>query len=344
MIRTHSVLAIAAALALSACNGAAQKTPAGDATPVARIGEETITASELDAWIKDQLWRDQTDDGNATKVYGLRQRGLDSMIDQRLLEAEATKRGLDADALLDSEAAKRVAVSDVDVKTYFDEHQDQLGGQSLEELAPRIKEYLERSRGNEAAQAFVAELRTAAGVELLLEQPRVAIAGSGHAQGPEDAKVIVVEFSDYECPFCRRAEPVVEQMLKEYAGRVRFEYRHFPLESLHKNARAAAAAAICADEQGKFWAYHGHLFGDGNQGFGPEQLLAYAQPTGLDVAAFQKCLASNQADARIDADLEAGRAAGVSGTPAFFVNGIPFSGAIPIEEFRKVIDAELAKG
>lgn len=344
MTRPLPLFALLAVVAFGGCNGAAQQTTEGDATPVAKLGAETITAAQLDGWIKDQLWKDQTEDGNATKLYGLRQRGLERMIDERLLAAEAKKRGVEPDALLDEEAAKRVAVSDDDVKAYFEQHKTQLGEQTLETLTPRIREYLERSRGSEAAQSYVAELRAAASVETLLEQPRIEIAGAGHAQGPGDALVTVVEFSDYECPFCRRAEPVVEQMLKEYAGRVRLEYRHFPLESMHPNARGAAEAAICADEQGKFWAYHAQLFAESNKGLGPEQLLAYAQPTGLDFAAFEKCLAADSANARIDADLEAGRAAGVTGTPAFFVNGIPFSGAIPIEEFRQVIDAELAKG
>jgi predicted DsbA family dithiol-disulfide isomerase len=344
MTRTLSPLALLAALALAGCNGAAQQAQDGDDPAVAKVGAETITQSQLDGWIKDQLWKDQTDGGNVTKVWTLRERGLERMIDERLLDAEAKKRGVEPDALLDEEAAKRVAVSDDDVKAYFEAHKAQLGEQKLEELAPRIKEYLERSRGTDAAQAYVAELRAAVGVETLLVQPRVQIAGAGHAQGPEGAAVTVIEFSDYECPFCRRAEPVVEQMLKEYAGRVRLEYRHFPLESMHPNARGAAEAAICAEAQGKFWAYHAQLFASDNKGLGPQQLVAYAQPTGLDVAAFQKCLAEDTANARIDADLEAGKAAGVTGTPAFFVNGIPFSGAIPIEEFRKVIDAELAKG
>jgi protein-disulfide isomerase len=330
------------AAALSACNGNAKGVvDEAGSTPVARIGEATITQGELDTWIKDELWRTQTDDGNASKVFSLRQRGLDRMIDQRLLEAEAAKRGIDADALLDAEAAKRVQVSDAEVKAFYEQHAGQWGERSLETEAKGIRDYLERQQGTEAAQAFVAELRAAAQVETLLEQPRVKLAGSGHVKGPAEAPVTVVEFSDYECPFCRRAEPIVEQMLKEYAGKVRFEFRHFPLESIHPQARAAAEAAICADEQGQFWAYHAQLFGGEGGGFAQPQLLAHAAKVGLDASAFQACVASGRARARVDADLAAGRAAGVTGTPAFFVNGVPYSGALPIDEFRRAIDAEL---
>jgi protein-disulfide isomerase len=336
-------LALLTVGALSACNGNARGVvDETGGTPVATVGTETITQGELDAWIKEELWRSQTDDGNASKVFSLRQRGLDRMIDQRLIDAEAAKRGVDADKLLDEEAAKRVKVSDAEVKAFYDQHAGQWDGRKLESESKGIREYLERQKGTDAAQAFVAELRAAAKVEMLLEQPRVEVAGTGHVKGPEGALVTVIEFSDYECPFCRRAEPVVEQMLKEYAGNVRFEYRHFPLESIHPQARPAAEAAVCADEQGQFWPYHAQLFAGDGSALAQPQLLASATKIGLDVNAFQACIASGRARARVDADLAAGKAAGVSGTPAFFVNGVPFSGALPIEDFRRAIDAELA--
>jgi protein-disulfide isomerase len=343
MLRSHA-LSLLAAASLLACNGNTPQNVAGEngGTPVAKVGGETITQAELDAWIKDELWRSQTDDGNATKVFSLRQRGLARMIDQRLIDAEAAKRGVDADTLLDQEAVKRVAVTDEEVKAFYEQHAGEWGDRKLETEAAGIRDYLERSKGMEATQAFVAELRAAANVETLLEQPRVAIAGAGHAKGPANAAVTVVEFSDYECPYCRRAEPVVEQMLREYAGRVRFEYRHFPLESIHPQARGAAEAAVCAEEQGRFWEYHAQLFGEG-KGLAKPQLIEHATKAGLDVAAFQACLGAGRGRERVDTDLAAGRAAGVTGTPAFFVNGVPYSGVMPIEEFRRALDAELAQ-
>jgi len=336
------VLSLIPIAALAGCNGNAKGVIDESAgTPVATLGDETITQGELDAWIKDELWRNQTDDENPTKVFSLRQRGLDRMIDQRLIDAEAARRGVEPDKLLDEEAAKRVTVSDAEVKAFYDQHGESWGDRKLEAEAAGIRTYLERQKGTDAAQAFVAELRESAKVSTLLVQPRIAIAGKGHAKGPENALVTVIEFSDYECPFCRRAEPVVEQMLKEYAGKVRFEYRHFPLESIHQQARGAAEAAACADEQGRFWEFHAQLFA-GASSLTQPQLRAHAKKIGLDEAAFQACVAEGRGRSRVDADLAAGEAAGVTGTPAFFVNGVPFSGAIPIEEFRRAIDAELA--
>ncbi|MBM4384532.1 MAG: thioredoxin domain-containing protein [Deltaproteobacteria bacterium] len=337
-----SVLFALTVLALVACNGASSgKAADASGAPVARVAGETISEGELDAWIKDELWRSQTEDGNASKVYALRARGLERMIDQRLLDAEAGKRGVDADTLLDQEAAKRVQVSDADVKAFWDQHAAEWGERKFETEAAGIRQYLERSKGTDAAQTYIAELRAAANVETLLVQPRVTVAGKGAAKGPADAPVTVIEFSDYECPFCKRAEPTVAQMMKEYAGKVRLEFRHFPLESIHPQARGAAEAAVCAEEHGRFWEFHELLYTGG--GLAAPKLLEHATKAGLDVNAYQACLASGRGKQRVDADLAAGKAVGVSGTPAFFVNGVAYSGAIPIEDFRKAIDSELAK-
>jgi protein-disulfide isomerase len=234
-----------------------------------------------------------------------------------------------------------VKVTDAEVKAFFDEHAKSWGDRKLETEAASIRSFLERQKGTDAAQSYLAELREGAKVSTLLEQPRVALTGRGHSKGPEDAPVVLVEFSDYQCPFCRRAEPTVEQVLREYAGKVRFEYRHFPLESIHPLARGAAEASVCADEQGRFWEYHATLFADGAS-LEPAQLVAAAQKVGLDAAAFQACISGGRGRSRVDADVAAGHAADVTGTPAFFVNGIPLSGALPLDDFRHAIDGELA--
>jgi protein-disulfide isomerase len=179
-------------------------------------------------------------------------------------------------------------------------------------------------------------------VEVLIERPRTQVEATGPARGPAGAKVTIIEFSDYQCPFCRRAEPTVEQVLAEYEGKVRFVFRHFPLDRIHPQARGASEAAACAAEQGKFWEYHAGLFGEGAQ-FDRPALDALATKTGLDPAAFKACVDERKTQALVEADLKAGEAAGVTGTPAFFINGIPLRGALPLDEFKKVIDAELAE-
>jgi len=161
--------------------------------------------------------------------------------------------------------------------------------------------------------------------------------------GPEDAPVTIVEFSDYQCPYCKRAEPVIKQVLERYPEQVRFVYRHFPLDRIHPQARPAAEAAACADEQGLFWEFHEQLFAPDAK-FDDTALEAYAVEAGVDMDGFRSCLGERRTQALVEGDLQAGRSAGVSGTPAFFVNGIRLTGARPFDEFVELIEQELASG
>ncbi len=159
--------------------------------------------------------------------------------------------------------------------------------------------------------------------------------------GPSNASITIIEFSDYQCPFCARAEPTIKQVLEKYKDKVLFVYRDFPL-SFHQYAQKAAEASECADEQGKFWQYHDKLFE--NQGaLDADSLKKYAKDLGLDTTKFNACLDSGKMAAEVNADFADGQNAGVSGTPAFYINGIELSGAQPFSEFQKIIDKELSK-
>jgi protein-disulfide isomerase len=312
-----------------------------DPTPAIRIGGETVTVGDLDVWIKDQLFAQETEDGKEAKLYEVRAQAAENLVAQRLLDAEAKKLGTDADALLEAEARKRLTVTDEEVQRFYDDNKQSFGDRPMDEMKAQIRQHLERRAAPEAARAYVDELRKAASVEILLDRPRTQVAAAGPARGPADAPVTIIEFSDYQCPFCRRAEPTVKQVLDAYEGKVRFVFRHFPLDRIHPQARGASEAAACAAEQGKFWEYHAELFsGDGQ--LDRPALDAAAQKTGLDAAAFKTCVDERKTQALVEADVKDGEEAGVSGTPAFFINGIPLRGALPFEEFQKVIDEELA--
>ena len=136
---------------------------------------------------------------------------------------------------------------------------------------------------------------------------------------------------------------MLKEIVARYPDDVRIVYRHLPLERIHKRARPAAEASFCADEQGKFWDYHDVLFANA-KALSDEDLKQYAQDLDLDVAAWSQCLEEGTTSARVDADLEAGQAVGITGTPAFVVNGFLLSGSRPLQEFVEVIDAELAGG
>ncbi len=328
--------------ALACAPGAESPSSSADATPVARIAGETITADQLDGWIKDQLFRQASRDGDVAKLHELRSRALEDMIRERLLERAAAKRGVERDALLRQEIERRSAVTPEEVQEYYEAHQESFEGVEREEALARVERSLVGSRQRSAFDAFMQELREEAGVSVALEQPRIQVAAEGPSLGPDDAPVTIVEFSDYECPYCRRAEPIVKQVLERYPEDVRLVYRHFPLTSIHPRAQEAAEAAACAEEQDRFWDYHEKVF-ENTQALSKEDLLRYGSELGLDTQAFASCVEENRTQARVEKDLEAGRGAGVSGTPMFFVNGIPMSGARPVEDFVRVIEEELGR-
>jgi protein-disulfide isomerase len=169
---------------------------------------------------------------------------------------------------------------------------------------------------------------------------RVDTAGSP-AQGPADAKVTMVEFVDFECPFCGRyAHDTLPRIRREYGDRIRYVSRQFPLE-IHPDAPAAARAAVCAQEQGRYWELHDLLFAH-QDALGRRDLARYAREAGIDAAPFASCMRSQAAEAVVQHDLADGRRYGVTGTPAFFVDGRLISGAQPYAQFRAALDAALS--
>ena len=157
--------------------------------------------------------------------------------------------------------------------------------------------------------------------------------------GGENADVVIVEFSDFECPFCARGAETIHELIEEYGDDIKVVYRDFPL-GFHQYAHISAQAAECAAEQDKFWEYHDLLFENQNA-LDSDSLKGYAEELGLDTDQFNECLDSGEMSAEVDADLAEGSSYGVQGTPAFFVNGELISGAQPIENFRPVIDKYL---
>ena len=162
------------------------------------------------------------------------------------------------------------------------------------------------------------------------------------SKGGANAKLAVVEFSDFQCPFCRRVTPTLEQIQREYGDQVRIVFKHMPLP-MHAKAPAAHVAAEAAHRQGKFWQMHDLIFGN-QDAMSPEKYKDYAKQLGLDLGRFERDLESAEVKSRIQADAEEAQRLGVSGTPAFFVNGRFLNGAQPFEAFKQLIDQELGKG
>jgi protein-disulfide isomerase len=219
-----------------------------------------------------------------------------------------------------------------------------MNGATRDQVADRIRSFLDEQRTAE----ITADLRKRANVTLLLEPPRVTVAAEGPSLGPADAPVTIIEFSDFQCPYCGRASSTVKQIHERYPKQVRIVYRNLPLDSIHPHARPAAEAAACAHAQGRFWEFHDRVFAN-QRAITPPDLQRYAKEVGLDVAAYDQCVTERKFQALVDLDLKAAAAAASSagkrglGTPAFFVNGILLSGAKPASEFYQLIDAELAR-
>jgi len=342
-----AVLALAACFTLPACSPKKEAPPAAPSasssagaaadpsTPVAKIGDAVITEGELRTEVENELKSIET------QIYAIKQEGLRRLIEKKLIEADAKAKGMSADALLAKETTSKVAkVTDDDAKKFHEQNKERIQG-SYDQLKDRIRTFLQERNQRQAREAFVSGLRKQAKVAILLEPPRVDIpVDNSPIRGSENAPVTIIEFSDFECPFCRRSQSTIAAIKEKYPKQVRWVFKDFPL-SFHQRAMPAALASRCAGDQGKYWEYHDKLFS--GTGLADEDLKRYAKEIGLDENKFGDCLAAQRFREGVNADMKQGQAVGVSGTPAFFINGRMLSGAQPPEAFREIIEEELSR-
>src|SRR5947208_11221895 len=326
----RAIVVVAAAL------GCGPLAAAADA-PVATVGTRAVSRGELDEHVRPKLIELENERYEALRV------GLDEMVADELLKQEAKARNMTPEALEKQEVdAKVAAPTDAEIQKVYDDNKEQLKGQTLDQLKPRIIEYLKGQRTAERRAAFVSELRAKHKTTIALRPPVVQVDTAGRPErgGGVKAPITIIEFSDYECPFCGRAEGTVDEVMKAYGDKVRVVYRDYPLP-FHPQARPASEAANCAHAQGKFWPYHAKLFAN-QTALGEDKLKEYAKDVGLDEAKFEQCLKDKPFKAAIDKDIADGGKVGVNGTPAFFINGRMLSGAQPFEKFKELFDEELS--
>jgi protein-disulfide isomerase len=329
---------------LTACSSSAQQShPQAGTDTVATVGTTAITLAQVDVRA---LQITASNFGNmklSQALYEARRAALDEMVGDALLDQEAKARGLDRAALTEQEiTAKAAPVTDADITTWYQANQSRVQGAAIDQVRAPIKALLTQERTQGKRAEYLDTLKKKTLVTVTLEPPRQVVAEDGRpARGPANAPIEMIEFSDFQCPFCLRANPTVTQVLTKYGDRIRFVYRHYPLPN-HPNARPAAEAAQCANEQGKFWPYHDQLFTRAGR-LNDDDLKKVAGEVGLDAGKFDSCVATHKYKADVDADIKAGDEAGVSGTPAFFINGRALTGAQPYEAFTRIIDEELAR-
>lgn len=323
-----------------ACPACAPGSPAAAADAnevVATIGSESITRADLEKSVKAQLI--EVDN----QRYEILEEGLNNLVSERLLTMEAKAKGKSVQEFQQELLSAPVPEpTDADVQKIYDENKEQLGGKSLDEVKGRIVEYLKNQARAQRAQALLTELRAKNPTSIKLVPPMVDVSAAGREArgGGDSAPIQIIAFSDYECPFCKKAEETVDEVMKAYGNKVNYVHRDYPLP-FHKEARPAAEAARCAGEQGKFWEVHDALFKAAK--LDEASIAAAVSAAGVDKAKYDDCIKSGRAGTKVDEDMEAGSEVGVSGTPAFFINGRMLSGAQPFDRFKAVIDAELAK-
>jgi protein-disulfide isomerase len=305
---------------------------------VATIGTHRITQREMDAAVLQTLGRSQ--------LYELRKEALDKLIDDYVIGEAAKKAKLTPDAFLAREmSGKGGQVTAADARKYYDAHKasidSETGGRPFSDIQTPLVSALQRHQDREARDALIEKLRAEDNVKVALVEPRVNVASAGHPwTGGKDATVTIVEFSDFQCPYCRAAEPALKDVRAKYGDKIKLVYMDFPL-GMHQHAMDAAIAGRCAADQDKFWQFHDAMFADQSK-LDADSLKANAAKVGLDTKKFDSCFDAKAGAAGVKADQAEGERLGVSGTPTFFVNGREMVGAETEKGFSEVIDDELA--
>ncbi len=338
----RAVLAVFATACLIAAAAAPLAWADDPKTVVATVGDHKITEQDLDQKVKPKMdefraaLEKRVDQLIADRGFDIKRQTLQSMTDDYLIEQAAQQQKLSATDYLKKEYAGKSGVTEADAKKFYDQNKaakpapfDQIKGQLMEMMN---------------RQALLERLRKNSPVKILLEPKRVAVDTSGAhpVLGGKDAQVTIVEFTDFQCPFCKSTESTLAQLRKKYGDKIRLVHMDFPL-SFHSHALDAAKAARCANDQGKFWQFHDSLFV--NQGkLAPADLKASAKTLGLNSTEFDACFDKAKYESEIKKDQAAGEKLGVDGTPAFFIDGRPLTGAQPLPQFEQIIDEELASG
>lgn len=280
------------------------------------------------------------------KVYDFQIGRLGQVLLDRVYRDDAKKANMPLQAYIEKKVFKgEPKVSDKEYDNFVKEKKI-----PKEQLSPQLKErilaYMKAQKRQDEVQALIAKLSRQHKVEVYLKKPDMKVdidVGNAPTFGNKNAKVKVVEFSDFQCPFCSRAAATVTELKKMYGNKVLFAFKQYPLP-MHPQAKPAAEASLCVNEQGsdKFWKYHDKLFANSEK-LGAEDLKKYAKEIGANVDQFNKCFDEKKYAQAVQADTDYGNKLGVRSTPTFFVNGKLISGAQPVESFKEVIDEELSQ-
>lgn len=341
-----SVLLVSIGLLFFACDKKVESKanfifkPAPSKEVVASVGGEKILESEFLKGIENDLYEAEM------KVYDIKFARLQAMLLEKFMAKDPSKKNLSNDEFLNQIIAKSIKVSDADIEKFIKDRQipkDQVNP----EIKDRIKQFIEMEQKKGAVEKWLGEQTKNTPVEVYLTKPARPVFDVNIADAPfkggSDAKVTIVEYSDFQCPFCSKAATIIAEIEKKYGHKVKIAFKNFPLP-FHNQARLAAEAAMCANEQNVkfFWKMHDSMFADQTK-LDKDNLISTAKKAGLKEADFKACLEAGKFKAKVEEDVVQGQKIGIKSTPTFFINGKLVAGAQPIEVFSEVIDEELAK-
>jgi protein-disulfide isomerase len=354
VLARHAIAVVGSALiAVSAgCreSSATSKAPAvQQGTPqtnvpdvLATVGDEKITMTDIRARAGEDLDKLEMQYQLAkSRIIGT---ALDSVLRQRTVVAEAQKQGKTVDQLIAAEAPGGIEPTELDVATWYKENAERVPGRTLDQLRPQITELLRGQRRQAAEKKFEDRIKAERKVAITYQPFRLQFTnGDAPALGKKDAPITLVEFSDFQCPYCQRMAPVIKEVQQKYGDKVRIVYRQYPIPSLHPFALKAAEASLCANEQGKFWEMHDAMFADQKK-LSVSDLKQTAQRLGMSDKKFNSCIDSGRYAEQVQNDSKEALRSGVTGTPAVFLNGIIVDGgSVPFSVVETAIQKELAR-
>ena len=324
--------------------GLAQDT--SESEVIVDIRGMTISRGELEGAVEEELRQVEMESLQFTaaqkqRTYNILEKQLNAMMSEELFRLEAEERGILQEELLELEIfSKAESPTAQDVEAFYAANRSRIQEPKTQVL-PMIRRFLMETKMDEAHQNFLERLKEKYQVDQAFGPYRLDIATEGHpSQGNADAPVTLVEFSDFECPYCLAMFSTLKTLRREYPEKIRVVFRQFPLNDIHPYAQKAAEASLCAADQGKFWELHDSMFEDQGS-LEVSDLESKAESLGLDVSRFRECVSDARYAKRVKEDKADGTAAGVMGTPALFVNGRPLLGSVPYEQITKLVDEEL---
>jgi len=331
VVRGVLVLASSALLFGVAGASAAQETTGADPV-VAEIAGKKLTLSELEHSMADKLFQARQ------QYYTAERAALEQWIDDQVLEAEAKRQNITVKELLDRNVKAKITDPTEDqLRVYFEGVNTD---QPFEAVREKVLQHIRDARMAKLGAAYVKSLREQAGVLISFNAPVANVNPEDvPVMGPANAAIRLVEFGDFQCPYCQVAHAEIKKLIEHFGDKISFSFRDYPLP-MHPQAPKAAEAARCAGAQGKFWNYFDALFTD--KRLAPADLKEEARKLSLDTAAFDKCLDSGEKTSLVEKDAAKASHLGVTGTPTFFINGHLYTGAVKYDAFREAIDKELA--